>query len=83
MRKLDVEGWTKPKQKHNIEVKIKCVMRNEWIDDLATNHNPTPLPEQKQMWALDVEEMESSFKIDLEMCHGGSPSKMLVDLGRW
>jgi hypothetical protein len=35
------------------------------------------------MWALDVEEMESSFKIDLEMCHGGSPSKMLVDLGRW
>jgi len=23
------------------------------------------LPEQKQMWALDVEEMESSSKIDL------------------
>jgi hypothetical protein len=34
------------------------------------------------MQALDVEEMESSSKIDLgDMC-GGCPSKMLVDLGR-
>ncbi len=40
-------------------------MRNEWIDGLATNHSPVPLPKQEQMGALDVEEMESSSKIDL------------------
>jgi hypothetical protein len=46
-------------------MKIKCAMRNKQIDGLTTNHSPGPLPEQKQMWALDVEEMESSSKIDL------------------
>jgi hypothetical protein len=40
-------------------------MRNEWIDGLSTNHSPAPLLEQKQIWAYDVEEMESSSKIDL------------------
>jgi hypothetical protein len=40
-------------------------MRNEWIDGLATDHSHVPLPEQKQMEALDVEEMKSSSKIDL------------------
>jgi hypothetical protein len=33
------------------------------------------------MWALDVEEMESSSKIDLKDVYGGCPSKTLVDLG--
>ncbi len=46
-------------------MKIKCVMRNEWIDDLITNHSPTPLLKQKQIRDLDVEEMESFSKIDL------------------
>jgi hypothetical protein len=41
-------------------------MWNEQIDDLATNHSFVPLPEQKRMWTLDVEEMESSSKIDLK-----------------
>jgi hypothetical protein len=40
-------------------------MRNKQIDGLTTNHSPTPLPEQEQMRALDVKEMESSSKIDL------------------
>jgi len=40
-------------------------MQNEWIDGLTTNHSPTPLHEQKQMRALNVEEMESSSEIDL------------------
>jgi hypothetical protein len=35
-------------------------------DGLTINHNPTPLPKQKQMWVLDVKEMESSSKIDLK-----------------
>jgi len=39
-------------------------MRNEQIDGLTTNHNLAPLLEQKQMWTLDVEEVESSSKID-------------------
>jgi hypothetical protein len=41
-------------------------MRNERIDDLATNHSFAPLLKQKQMWALDVKEMESLSKIDLK-----------------
>jgi len=49
------------KQKYNVEVKVEYVMRNE----PATNHSPTPLFEEKQMQALDVEEMDSSLKIDL------------------
>jgi hypothetical protein len=36
------------------------------IDGLKINHNLAPLPEQEQMWALDVEEMEFSSKIDLK-----------------
>jgi len=38
---------SKPKQKHNIEVKVKCVMRNEQIDGLSTNNNLAPLLEQE------------------------------------
>jgi hypothetical protein len=46
-------------------MKIECAMQNEQINDLATNHSPFPLPEQEQMWGLNVKEMESSSKIDL------------------
>jgi hypothetical protein len=41
-------------------------MRNEWIDGLTTNHSLAPLPEQKQMRALNVEKMESSSNIELK-----------------
>jgi hypothetical protein len=41
-------------------VKVKYAMQNEQIYGLTTNHNPTPLPEQKWIWVLDVEKMESS-----------------------
>jgi hypothetical protein len=40
-------------------------MQNKQIDGLSTNHSLAPLPEQERMQALDVEEMESSSKIDL------------------
>jgi hypothetical protein len=53
------------KRKNNVEVKIECAMQNEWIDGLITNHSLAPLPEQEQMGAPNVEEMESSSKIDL------------------
>jgi hypothetical protein len=33
------------------------------------------------MWILDVEEMESSSKIDLRDVSCGCPSKMPIDLG--
>jgi len=66
MRKLDANGWIKPKQKCNVKVKVKCVMWNKRIDGLATNHSPTPLPEQKWIWVLETEEMESSSKINLK-----------------
>ncbi len=46
-------------------MKIECAMWNEQINDLAINHSLAPLPEQEWMWALNVEEMESSSKIDL------------------
>jgi hypothetical protein len=46
-------------------MKVECAMQNKWINGLTTNHNSTPLFEQKQMWVLDAKEMESSFKIDL------------------
>ncbi len=46
-------------------MKVKCALRNEQIDGLTTNRHLAPLPEQEQMQALDVEEMESSFKIDI------------------
>jgi hypothetical protein len=41
-------------------------MQNKWINGLTINHRPAPLLEQEQMWVLDVEKMESSFKIDLK-----------------
>jgi len=41
-------------------------MWNELIDGLTISHSLAPLPEQKQMQALEVEEMESSSKIDLK-----------------
>jgi hypothetical protein len=40
-------------------------MQNKRIYGLTTNHNPTPLPKQERMQALDVKEMESSSKINL------------------
>jgi hypothetical protein len=66
VRKLDVEGWIKSRQKCNAKVKIKCVMWNEQIDDLTINHSPTPFLKQEQMWVLDVEGIESSSKINLK-----------------
>jgi hypothetical protein len=42
-------------------------MQNERIDGLAINHSLASLPKQKQMQALDVEEMDVSFKIDLKI----------------
>jgi hypothetical protein len=56
----------KLRQKHNTEVKVECVMKNEWINGLVINHNFAPLPKQKRMWALDAKEMESSSKINLK-----------------
>jgi len=47
-------------------MKIECVMWNEQIGGLIINHRATPLPKQKQMWALNVEEMDISSKIDLK-----------------
>jgi hypothetical protein len=32
VKKLNVKGFIKPKQKHNIEVKVECAMQNERID---------------------------------------------------
>jgi hypothetical protein len=64
LKKLDAEGWTKPRWIHNIKVKVECAMWNEQIDSPAINHSLAPLPKQKQMWALDAEEMESTSKID-------------------
>jgi hypothetical protein len=65
VRRLNVEGWIKPRWKCNVEVKVKCVMQNERIDGLVINHCLAPLPKQEQMWVLDAKEMESSSKIDL------------------
>jgi hypothetical protein len=65
VRRLDAKGWIKSKQKCNFKVKVECAMENEQIDDLTTNHNPAPLPEQEWMQALDVKKMESPLKIDL------------------
>ncbi len=66
VRRLNAKGWIKSEWKHNVEVKVKCVMWNEWIYGLTTNHNLAPLPKQGWMWTLDAEEMESSSKIDLK-----------------
>jgi hypothetical protein len=41
-------------------------MRNKRINGLTTNHSLAPLFKQEQMQALDVDEMESSSKIDLK-----------------
>jgi hypothetical protein len=65
VRKLNAKSWIKPKWKHNVEMKVKCAMWNKCINGLTTNHSLAPLLEQKQMWALDAEEMDSSSKIDL------------------
>jgi hypothetical protein len=40
-------------------------MRNEQIDGLTINHSLAPLLEEERMRTLDVEEMESSSKVDL------------------
>jgi len=53
-------------KKHNAKVKVKCVMRNEWIDGLTINHSLAPLLEQERMRALDAKKMESSSKINLK-----------------
>jgi hypothetical protein len=34
-------------------MKVKFTMWYECIDGPAIKHNPTPLPKQEQMWALD------------------------------
>jgi hypothetical protein len=47
-------------------MKVECAMQNKQINGLATNHSPTPLPEQEWMWVVDGKEMMSSFKIDLK-----------------
>jgi len=65
MKKLNIKGWIKPKWKRNIKVKVKCVMRNEWIDGLATNHSPALIPKQERMQVLDAKELESSSNMDL------------------
>jgi hypothetical protein len=65
VKRLDVEGWIKLRWKHNVEVKIKCPMQNERIDDLSINHFLVPLHKQEQMSILNAKEMESSSKIDL------------------
>ncbi len=66
VRRLNAKGLIKLRQKCIVEVKVECAMRNEQMDGLTTNHIPTPLPEQKQMQALDAKEMESSSKISLK-----------------
>jgi hypothetical protein len=38
---------SKRDKKLNAKVKVECVMQNEWIDGLITNHSLAPLPEQK------------------------------------
>jgi hypothetical protein len=63
MKIPDVKGWIKPRWKHN--KKKKCVMQNERINGLITNHSLAPLTKQKWMRALDAKELESSSKIDL------------------
>jgi hypothetical protein len=65
MKKLDLEGWIKPKRKCNVEVKVESVMRKH-INGLVTNHSLAPLLKQEWMWVLNVEEIESSSKIDLK-----------------
>jgi hypothetical protein len=41
-------------------------MQNQRINGLIINHSPAPVLEQEQMQVLVVEEMESSYKIDLK-----------------
>ncbi len=43
VRKLNVKSWIKSKWKHNVKVKIKCVINNEQIYDLIINHSLVPL----------------------------------------
>jgi hypothetical protein len=41
-------------------------MWNKQINGLTINHSLAPLFEKKSMCALDIEEMESSSKMDLK-----------------
>jgi len=66
MKRLNVEGWIKPRRKCNKEMNIECAMQIEQIYGLTTNHSLAPLLEQERMRVLDVKEMESSFKINLK-----------------
>jgi len=66
VKRLDAKGLIKLTRKCIIEVQVICAMWNKRIDGLATNHIPTPLPKQEQMWALDAKEMESSSKISVK-----------------
>jgi hypothetical protein len=65
VKRLNVEGWIKPKWKWNVQVKVKCAMQNEWIDDLTINYCLAPLLKQEKMWVLNAKEMESSSKVYL------------------
>ncbi len=56
-------------------------MRNKWIDGLLINHNLAPLLEQKRMRVLDVEEIESSSKIDLRDVSWWMSIKKTINLG--
>jgi hypothetical protein len=66
VKRLNVKGWIEPRWKCNVKMKVKCAMRNKQINGLTINHSPTPLPKQKQMWALNVEQIKSCSKIDLK-----------------
>jgi hypothetical protein len=83
VRRLNAKSWIKPKQKHNAKVKVKCAMRNEQIYGLVTNHSLAHLLEQEWMWALDVEELESSSKIDLKVVSWWMSIKDACRPGAW
>jgi hypothetical protein len=65
MKRLDVEGWIKQKQKHNAEVKVECATWKIYIKGLTTNHSLAPLLEQERMQVLDAKGMELSSNINL------------------
>jgi len=45
--KIRCRGLNQTKTKCNTKVKVECVMKNEQIGGLATNHSLDPLPEQE------------------------------------
>jgi hypothetical protein len=61
----------------------KNTMQNEQINGLITNHNLTPLLEQKQLQTLEVKEMKSSSKIDLKDVSWWMSIKDAYKLGCW